>query len=243
MIRGTDKILQFLEKNNCVYFQLRPGPEKDAYIFQSNIEGETPEMRKARFIDVLETLEPGKYYLEGWSTEGQKRNWFRDYVYIGESQIQYPTATAVGNVPQSMSYPSEDIERRIAEAVERTQLKIEVETLRKELKECNEYIDELEEKGDSLNRIIGRLEPYIGPIVGALLGKGKPAVSVSGTTADIQGNNEDFANVKETDETERIKVVCQRLEALEPNYLSLLELLCDKLEQNPALLQMIKNYV
>ena len=45
--------------------------------------------------------------------------------------MQYPTATVVGNVPQSMSYPSEDIERRIAEAVERTQLKIEVETLRK----------------------------------------------------------------------------------------------------------------
>ena len=44
------------------------------------------------------------------------------------------------------------------------------------------------------------------------------------------------------DDHARILRIAERLAAIEPNYLDLLEKLCDKLEDNPALLGMIKQF-
>lgn len=63
MIKGKTNILEYIRLNGLVYYQLRLSPDKDAYSFQSDRE-ETPAEREKRFTDTLNTLEPGRYYLE-----------------------------------------------------------------------------------------------------------------------------------------------------------------------------------
>ena len=63
-------------------------------------------------------------------------------------------------------------------------------------------------------------------------------VGMAGTSRPIRVNTAE----SNTDDRSRILRIAERLAAIEPNYLDLLEKLCDKLEENPALLGMIKQF-
>ena len=102
--------------------------------------------------------------------------------------------------------PSDEVDRRIAAALDAQKKEFRIAELESKVKE---YEEELEERESPLQSAIGRVAPYL------------PAI---------------------LDDNSRILRIAERLEAIEPDYLNLLEKLCDKLEENPALLGMIKQF-
>ena len=246
MIKGKTNILEYIRLNGLVYYQLRLSPDKDAYCFQSDRE-ETPVEREKRFTDTLNTLEPGRYYLEGWRMEKQTKNWYRDYVVIENENIPM-----VGSAASEKRYfDGAYIEDRISEAVERERLKMRIERLEEEIKDSNDYIKELEENGGNttFDRIIGRLEPYIPAIISGLTKK-----NVSNAVMAGIGNSENEIqeisineNMEENDidknDVERILSACRRLKTHADNYIEILEWAADYIEANPGMMSLVNNFV
>ncbi len=227
MIRGKENIIKWVSSAPKVsQVQVRVSPGTDAFLFQTE-EGENPKAIVSRLRDTLEIIEPGKYYIE-MSDGNAKRNWYRDYIVIeGDTE----TAPVVGGFS---GLSPDEVDRRIQDALARQQQEFELAELRAKVKE---YEKELEEPGP-IETAIGAVAPYIPALMEKIFGRGTQ-VGIAGieqSTADpmpVRGDGEDSA---------RLMAIGERLASIEPEYLSLLEKLCDKLENNPSLLNVIKSF-
>ena len=219
MIRGKENLIEWVKSTpNVKQIQIRTSPGADAFQFQSE-EGENKKTMEDRLSRTLEYLEPGKYYIE-MSDGNSRRNWYRDYFVLEDdaSAVSFqPGAANIGGVP------SDEVDRRIAAALDAQKKEFRIAELESKVKE---YEEELEERESPLQSAIGRVAPYL------------PAILDAGTSQPIRVP----APEPNTDDNSRILRIAERLAAIEPDYLNLLEKLCDKLEDNPALLGMIKQF-
>lgn len=231
MIRGKENLIEWVKSTpNVKQIQIRTSPGADAFQFQSE-EGENKKTMEDRLSRTLEYLEPGKYYIE-MSDGNSRRNWYRDYFVLEDdaSAVSFqPGAVNIGGVP------SDEVDRRIAAALDAQKKEFRIAELESKVKE---YEEELEERESPLQSAIGRVAPYLPAILERFFGRPGMQVGVAGTSQPIR------VPVPEsnTDDNSRILRIAERLAAIEPDYLNLLEKLCDKLEENPALLGMIKQF-
>ena len=220
MIRGKENLIEWVKSTpNVKQIQIRTSPGADAFQFQSE-EGENKKTMEDRLSRTLDYLEPGKYYIE-MSDGNSRRNWYRDYFVLEDdaSAVSFqPGAANIGGVP------SDEVDRRIAAALDAQKKEFRIAELESKVKE---YEEELEERESPLQSAIGRVAPYLPAILERFFGR--PGMQVG-----VPESN--------TDDNSRILRIAERLEAIEPDYLNLLEKLCDKLEENPALLGMIKQF-
>lgn len=229
MIRGKDNVMEWVKSTPGIkQVQVRTVPGADAFLFQSD-EGENKKTIEDRLSRTLDYLEPGKYYIE-MSDGNSRRNWYREF-FILEGE---PTASpAFSGIPAN-AVTSEEMDRRIAAALEAQKKDFKIAELEAKV---SEYEEELEERQTPLQEAIGRVTPYLPAILDRLFPKTGMQVGVAGTSQPIRVNTK-----SNSDDNSRILRIAERLAAIEPNYLDLLEKLCDKLEENPALLGMIKQF-
>lgn len=229
MIRGKENIMEWVRSTPGIkQVQVRTAPGADAFQFQSD-EGENKKAIEDRLSRTLDFLEPGKYYIE-MSDGNSRRNWYREF-FILEGE---PTASpAFSGIPAN-AVTSEEMDRRIAAALESQKKDFKIAELEAKV---SEYEEELEERQTPLQEAIGRVTPYLPAILDRLFPKTGMQVGVAGTSHPIRVNTK-----SNSDDNSRILRIAERLAAIEPNYLDLLEKLCDKLEENPALLGMIKQF-
>lgn len=230
MIRGKENIMEWVRSTPSIkQVQVRTAPGADAFQFQSD-EGENKKAIEDRLSRTLDFLEPGKYYIE-MSDGNSRRNWYREF-FILEGE---PTASpAFSGIPAN-AVTSEEMDRRIAAALEAQKKDFKIAELEAKV---SEYEEELEERQTPLQEAIGRVTPYLPAILDRLFPKAGMQVGVAGTSHPIRVNTAE----SNTDDRSRILRIAERLAAIEPNYLDLLEKLCDKLEENPGLLTMIKSF-
>lgn len=229
MIRGKENIMEWVRSTPGIkQVQVRTAPGADAFQFQSD-EGENKKAIEDRLSRTLDFLEPGKYYIE-MSDGNSRRNWYREF-FILEGE---PTASpAFSGIPAN-AITSEEMDRRIAAALEAQKKDFKIAELEAKVAE---YEDELEDRQTPLQEAIGRVTPYLPAILDRLFPKTGMQVGVAGTSQPIRVNTK-----SNSDDNSRILRIAERLAAIEPNYLDLLEKLCDKLEENPGLLTMIKSF-
>ena len=208
--------------------QVRTAPGADAFQFQSE-EGENKKTIEDRLSRALDCLEPGKYYIE-MSDGNSRRNWYRDY-FILEGESIAPSLSG----PAMSGVSPEEVDRRIAAALEAQKKEFRIAELEERVKE---YEEELEERETPLQSAIGRITPYLPAILERFFGKPGMQVGVAGTSQPIRVPQVH----SQEDDHSRILRIAERLAAIAPDYLDLLEKLCDKLEENPALLGMIKQF-
>lgn len=230
MIRGKENVMEWVISTPGIkQVQVRTAPGADAFQFQSE-EGENKKAIEARLSRTLDFLEPGKYYIE-MSDGNSRRNWYREF-FILEGE---PTASpAFSGIPAN-SITSEEMDRRIAAALEAQKKDFKIAELEAKV---SEYEEELEERETPFQEFIGRLNPYIPAILDRFVPRTGMQVGMAGTSQPIRVNTAE----SNTDDRSRILRIAERLAAIEPNYLDLLEKLCDKLEENPGLLTMIKSF-
>ena len=229
MIRGKENIMEWVRSTPGIkQVQVRTAPGADAFQFQSD-EGENKKAIEDRLSRTLDFLEPGKYYIE-MSDGNSRRNWYREF-FILEGE---PTASpAFSGIPAN-AVTSEEMDRRIAAALEAQKKDFKIAELEAKVAE---YEDELEERQTPIQEAIGRVTPYLPAILERFFPKTGMQVGMAGTSQPIRVNTK-----SNSDDNSRILRIAERLAAIEPNYLDLLEKLCDKLEDNPGLLTMIKSF-
>lgn len=229
MIRGKDNVMEWVKSTPGIkQVQVRTAPGADAFLFQSD-EGENKKTIEDRLSRTLDYLEPGKYYIE-MSDGNSRRNWYREF-FILEGE---PTASpAFSGIPAN-AVTSEEMDRRIAAALEAQKKDFKIAELEAKVAE---YEDELEERQTPIQEAIGRVTPYLPAILERFFPKTGMQVGMAGTSQPIRVNTQ-----SNSDDNSRILRIAERLAAIEPNYLDLLEKLCDKLEENPGLLTMIKSF-
>ena len=139
MIRGKENLIEWVKSTpNVKQIQIRTSPGADAFQFQSE-EGENKKTMEDRLSRTLEYLEPGKYYIE-MSDGNSRRNWYRDYFVLEDdaSAVSFqPGAANIGGVP------SDEVDRRIAAALDAQKKEFRIAELESKVKE---YEEELEER-------------------------------------------------------------------------------------------------
>ncbi len=240
MIIGIDNIIDFLKVNNCTKWQLRTAPDKDAFIMKAHSD-EGFEEAIRRLQDTLQLYAGEKLYLEAWEKEGQTKNWFRTWIKTNPQSSQQSTS----GVAVISGLTPDEVDRRINEAVRKTQLEYRLAELEKENNELKkEYKDFEKEKNSLQNQLIQRITPY----VGTLLGNFFPKVAVAGpipgnetVPVDYEGpENVSFEQETGAIDEVRLASVLQRLFAVEPDLIEILEAVANKAEQNPAQWQQYK---
>jgi len=241
MIIGVDNIIDFLRLNNCTRFQLRTAPDKDAFIFKPQPD-ETFEGAIQRFRDTMKIYAGEKFYLEGWEKDGQTKNWFRTWCKADNAPASAVPTVAGFQQPQGIS--TEELDRRINEAVTKTQMQFRLESLERENNDLKKEHKEYQQEKSSLQtQFLQRATPY----VGAVLGKMFPSVAVAGLEDGAipaqETEQKDYAidaDLPDSVDEDRLSAVLGRLFAVEPDLLLILEALANKAEQNPSQYQMYK---
>ena len=229
MIRGKDNVMEWVKSTPGIkQVQVRTAPGADAFLFQSD-EGENKKTIEDRLSRTLDYLEPGKYYIE-MSDGNSRRNWYREFFILEGDAASVPTLSG----PSMSGVSPEEVDRRIAAALDAQKKEFRIAELEAKVAE---YEDELEERQTPIQEAIGRVTPYLPAILERFFPKTGMQVGMAGTSQPIRVNTQ-----SNSDENSRILRISERLAAIEPNYLDLLEKLCDKLEENPALLGMIKQF-
>lgn len=229
MIRGKDNVMEWVKSTPGIkQVQVRTAPGADAFLFQSD-EGENKKTIEDRLSRTLDYLEPGKYYIE-MSDGNSRRNWYREFFILEGDAASVPTLSG----PSMSGVSPEEVDRRIAAALDAQKKEFRIAELEAKVAE---YEDELEERQTPIQEAIGRVTPYLPAILERFFPKTGMQVGMAGTSQPIRVNTQ-----SNSDDNSRILRIAERLAAIEPNYLDLLEKLCDKLEENPALLGMIKQF-
>lgn len=229
MIRGKDNVMEWVKSTPGIkQVQVRTAPGADAFQFQSE-EGENKKTIEDRLSRSLDWLEPGKYYIE-MSDGNSRRNWYRDYFILEGDAASVPTLSG----PSMSGVSPEEVDRRIAAALDAQKKEFRIAELEAKVAE---YEEELEERQTPFQEAIGRISPYIPAILDRFIPRSGMQVGMAGTSQPIRVNSQ-----PNSDDNSRILRIAERLAEIEPNYLELLEKLCDKLEENPALLGMIKQF-
>lgn len=234
MIRGKENLIEWVKSTPGIkQVQIRTAPSADAFLFQSE-EGENKKTIEDRLSRTLDYLEPGKYYIE-MSDGNSRRNWYRDYFTLEGDAVSSPSFSgpAIGGVSP------EEVDRRIAAALDAQKKEFRIAELEAKVAE---YEEELEERQTPFQETIGRISPYIPAILDRFVPRSGMQVGVAGTSQPIRIPESQPQPQPDDDDHTRILRISERLAAIEPNYLELLEKLCDKLEGNPALLGMIKQF-
>lgn len=229
MIRGKDNVMEWVKSTPGIkQVQVRTAPGADAFLFQSD-EGENKKTIEDRLSRTLDYLEPGKYYIE-MSDGNSRRNWYREFFILEGDAASVPTLSG----PSMSGVSPEEVDRRIAAALDAQKKEFRIAELEAKVAE---YEDELEDRETPFQEFIGRINPYIPAILDRFVPRSGMQVGMAGTSKPIRVNTQ-----SNSDDNSRILRIAERLAAIEPNYLDLLEKLCDKLEENPALLGMIKQF-
>lgn len=230
MIRGKDNVMEWVKSTPGIkQVQVRTAPGADAFLFQSD-EGENKKTIEDRLSRTLDYLEPGKYYIE-MSDGNSRRNWYRDFFILEGDAASVPTLSG----PSMSGVSPEEVDRRISAALDAQKKEFRIAELEAKVAE---YEEELEERQTPFQEAIGRISPYIPAILERFVPRSSGMqVGMAGTSQPIRVNTQ-----SNSDNNSRILRIAERLAAIEPNYLDLLEKLCDKLEENPALLGMIKQF-
>lgn len=229
MIRGKENIMEWVRSTPGIkQVQVRTAPGADAFQFQSD-EGENKKAIEDRLSRTLDFLEPGKYYIE-MSDGNSRRNWYREFFILEGDAASVPTLSG----PSMSGVSPEEVDRRIAAALDAQKKEFRIAELEAKVAE---YEDELEERQTPIQEAIGQVTPYLPAILERFFPKTGMQVGMAGTSQPIRVNTQ-----SNSDDNSRILRIAERLAAIEPNYLDLLEKLCDKLEENPALLGMIKQF-
>ena len=229
MIRGKDNVMEWVRSTPGIkQVQVRTAPGADAFLFQSD-EGENKKTIEDRLSRTLDYLEPGKYYIE-MSDGNSRRNWYREFFILEGDAASVPPLSG----PSMSGVSPEEVDRRIAAALDAQKKEFRIAELEAKVAE---YEDELEERQTPIQEAIGRVTPYLPAILERFFPKTGMQVGMAGTSQPIRVETQ-----SNSDENSRILRIAERLAAIEPNYLDLLEKLCDKLEENPGLLTMIKSF-
>lgn len=228
MIEGVDKTVEFLRLNNLENWKVKVKEGDNSYVFQSS-ENQTLEDNIKRFKDVMNITIGGKFILIGYPKAGaNKGNYFAEFSNLPTNP---PVIGNIQNSPATMSgVPEDRVAQLIHEALEKERVAREIDQLKNENKDLKA---DLARATAPINKMIGRMEPYIGQVLGAVTQKifSNNPLAIAGDQETIVINEvkniNDMSENQDKSVEERIQDACQKWSDADEDFLEVMEFLAN----------------
>jgi len=217
-------VITWLELNKLDWFTVSTTKDDNSKVFDS-VEGESFEDRKNRFIETMRLSHGGRYVIKAKANKTAGRGVFMEEF----ANVESGSAPAVAGVqPVVSGITTDEVERRIADALDRDRKARELDDLRAQLKEAKA---ELKESDSAMNRILNRAEPLIGMLMSKMI-PGTAQMGIAGThhTIPVDGVVEDQHEVTEEEIDEmstRIELAIAKWGGADPQFIEVLEFIAD----------------
>jgi len=224
MIADVNKVIDWLNLTECKYWRVKIKDGDNATVFESNDDFPF-ETNVSNFRKVMDLSTGSRYIILAGVKKGvQKGNFAEEF----RNMEHTPGQAAIGATQQvAMAGLSEaDVNKRVQDAIDRTLQNIKVSELEKRNKELEALV---KENDNATTRIMKKVEPYIGTIAGALVGKflpGSAQVGIAGIDENNQGTNElesEEISPEQAEQIERLETALAKWAKADPDYISLLE--------------------
>ncbi len=237
MIDSVEKVIDFLEINDLPHFVVATKEGENNRVFET-LQDESFEDSKNRFRKVMDITHGNRFVLKARRDYKSTRGIFTEE-FRNNKEEEKNTPSSIGAVPQSDGFISvTELEKRIKESEAKVKQEIEYEQLKTE----NENLKKaLKDTDDVKMRVLKRVEPYIGQILGAFTGKITPqphkqvAIGMAGLNEEIE--------LDEKEITERFEKAFSKWQQHEPDLLPLVEKLAEMAESKDMMYQLAKDKI
>jgi hypothetical protein len=225
MIADVNKVIEWLENNNLEHWTVSTSKGDNTKVFETE-EGEPLEARKSRFRRVMDLSTGGRFIIKAKHNKTDSRGLFEDEFSNNPTGVAGLTKNDLPTVITGV--PEDKVKEMIQAERANWERDLELKSLRERTKELEA---DLKEKDSALNRVIGKLEPFIGTIAGALMNKIMPTTQVAlGTTnASIINNDSNTTETMDQEETTtRVEAAIEKWATADPeNFVRLIEFIAD----------------
>lgn len=258
MIKGTDKVRQFLIFNKTPYWNLKRS-ENSAIIFTSTVlggdgrrkkqdDGDDDDSTKGAismdeglqyFDQCIRMLDDGYYFIEAKATREDTKKIMKDTVYLDNFGSKENGKPSIHGIEPGM-YSESQVEERVKKALQDHQREQEITALRKTVEELKQ------DSGDNhINDIIGMVKPYIPMFMQGMYGqKAMPEPSAAAGINGINANNNGtMANEQQGQEQakQRFYAAAAKWNKAEPQIVELMEKIAELAEKKDAMYMMVKS--
>ena len=236
-LNTIQEAVEFIRLNEISDFKAQRLSDNDNTTLFKSKQEETLE-RNIDVFDRIMRMAEGSFYLMGNNTGRGK------FSIEIKNERRPETVHAAEPAQVNGIFGEEEIEKRATNLFNQYKRDLENDEMREELKELREVVNR---KETLVERFIEKIEPYIGTIVPALLGKLFPAtapIAVAGVQNFANSNTEsDMSNeiTLTEDQENRIGNALEKWMQIDPDCIALLEKIAHIAATNQSMYQMAKN--
>jgi hypothetical protein len=233
MISNVEKVVDFLQRNNLEYWKVRVKDADNYNVFES--DDEKPfEINVKRFRDVMDISTGNRYFLYAAPKKGTARGNFYEEFQNLQNNLQSASMQQIASVT---GITDDEVQKRIEAAISGFKTQMEIENLRKENSDLKK---ELNATNTTQNRILSKIEPYIGTLISAILPKflGTKEIAIAGLLENEEPNINDNEN-SETMEQKLLNAL-QKWQDADVDYIKIIEKCAQMATENDPMYDMAK---
>ena len=190
MLQGRNNVIEFIRLNDTAFWYLRRS-EKSEPIFTSDGKDITIDESISRLNRCMDMLGTRTYFIEAWSTDGQKKMRNKDSFTLGNGNES--NNPIISGFQQPITDNSQSIHDAVSVAIDKLENKYKIEKLEAQIKELEAKNKELNNEIDSWeHRVLGKLTPHIGSLID-VFGLKPKSIPISGV--DEKATNESPENM------------------------------------------------
>ena len=250
MIANVNDVVEFLKLNSLEYWRVKSKDTDNAYIFEAD-ENKVFADNVSTFRRVMDVCSGSRFFLQAAPKKGVSRGNFADeFKNISET----PGVKEVPGLPQIQGVPQDEVDRRINDAINGLKTSMRMEALEAENKELKQDIKDLQ---TPINRVITKIEPYIGNLLATVVSKiipSAPAIQMAGiehvedseqnTEHETQNAEHETQNTEhetENPDQERLMKALEMWAAADPEFIDLIEAVANMAATKDPMYNMAKN--
>ena len=232
MIANVEKVITWLENNQLQWWTVQRTNDDNTKVFDS-IEDESYENRKNRFIVTMQDVTGGKFVVKAKRNKSDGRGIFSDEfsnLPAGIGSLKDTLPTVITGVPED----------KVKELIQAERASWERELEMKALREQNKELQAtVKEHDTAFNRILMKLEPHIGVLAEAAIGKffpQAPSVALGTTTQSIHSNPQNSEDMTNEEMNSRVEAAVEKWMIADPdNFVTLIEFIADFAESGKTI--------
>jgi len=233
MIANVEKVITWLENNQLQWWTVSRTNDDNTKVFDS-IEDETYEARKNRFIVTMQDVTGGKFIVKAKKNKTDGRGIFSDEFSNLPAGISGMNKDSLPTVINGV--PKEEVKEMIQAEREKWERDLEMKALREQNKELQATV---KEHDTAFNRIIMKLEPHIGMLAEAAIGKffpQAPSVALGTTTQKINNTPQNSEEMTNEEMNSRVEAAVEKWMIADPdNFVRLIEFIADFAESGKTI--------
>ena len=240
MIANIENVITWLQKNKLEYWQVLLKDADNSKVFESDESGFDANAK--RFRDVMELSTGSRFFIKASEKKGVNRgNFCEEFKNISDT---IPSVQGLSQT-QVVGIPEDQVQQKIDNAIAGFKTTLKIEALEAENKELKQTV---KDHDNMTNRILTKIEPYIGTFISSVASKILPSstpIAVAGLEYQAHEDVED-SEVKAADtnkieaDQQRLMIALEKWSKADPDFISLIEAVATLAETKDPMYNMAK---